>query len=180
MRKIRIFDLAQELRQKNIRIIIEDARRLGARADVPSNTISEAIADKIRTMYRANLASQKTEKVSASKARLLKASALNKDNKLIAEDVCKTAADKNISAANNGAAEIILESKKAIRISERGRCSKCLVITKPLWKYSKSNIDEVRLCSLCKQIVYARSFERIDALDVAEQGGLFERNRRKH
>ncbi len=50
MGKVRVYDLAKELKLEN-RKVIEDARRLGVDISVPSNTLEDAIADKIREMY---------------------------------------------------------------------------------------------------------------------------------
>src|SRR5581483_3224834 len=50
MGKVRVYDLAKELKLEN-RKVIEDARRLGVDVSVPSNTLDDAIADKIREMY---------------------------------------------------------------------------------------------------------------------------------
>ncbi len=49
-KKIRIYDLAKELKQDAKRIM-EDLRREGADVSVPSNTVSAELADKIRLKY---------------------------------------------------------------------------------------------------------------------------------
>jgi translation initiation factor IF-2 len=68
MGKVRIYELARELKMES-RKILEDARRLGVDASVPSNTLEDAIADKIREMYY-----PKKEPVSMQRtARLVKA-----------------------------------------------------------------------------------------------------------
>jgi rubrerythrin len=48
--KVRVYDLAKELKQDTKRII-EELRRGGADVDVPSNHVPKEIADKIRNMY---------------------------------------------------------------------------------------------------------------------------------
>ncbi|HEY0078060.1 MAG TPA: translation initiation factor IF-2 [Pyrinomonadaceae bacterium] len=48
--KVRIYDLARELKQESKRIL-EDARREGVDVSVPSNTISKELAEKIRNKY---------------------------------------------------------------------------------------------------------------------------------
>ncbi len=48
--KVRIYDLARELKQESKRIL-EDARREGVDVSVPSNTISKDLAEKIRNKY---------------------------------------------------------------------------------------------------------------------------------
>lgn len=50
MGKVRIYELAKELKLEN-RKVLEDARRLGVDVSVPSNTLPDAIADKIRETY---------------------------------------------------------------------------------------------------------------------------------
>jgi translation initiation factor IF-2 len=68
MGKVRIYELARELKMES-RKILEDARRLGVDASVPSNTLEDVIADKIREMYF-----PKKEPVSSPRtARLVKA-----------------------------------------------------------------------------------------------------------
>src|SRR5882757_3937282 len=48
--KVRVYDLAKELKQDTKRII-EDLRREGADVDVPSNSVPKEIADKVRNKY---------------------------------------------------------------------------------------------------------------------------------
>ncbi len=50
MGKVRIYELAKELKLEN-RKVLEDARRLGVDVSVPSNTLDDNIADKIRETY---------------------------------------------------------------------------------------------------------------------------------
>lgn len=50
MSKVRIYDLAKELKLESKKVL-EDARRLGVDVSVPSNTLDEVIAAKIREMY---------------------------------------------------------------------------------------------------------------------------------
>ncbi|HYE75836.1 MAG TPA: translation initiation factor IF-2 [Blastocatellia bacterium] len=50
MGKVRIYELARELKQESKKVL-EDARRLGVDVSVPSNTLDEAIAEKIRELY---------------------------------------------------------------------------------------------------------------------------------
>ncbi len=50
MGKVRIYELAKELKLEN-RKVLEDARRLGVDVSVASNTLPDAIADKIRETY---------------------------------------------------------------------------------------------------------------------------------
>jgi Translation initiation factor IF-2, N-terminal region len=48
--KVRVYDLAKELKQDTKRII-EELRREGADIDVPSNSVSKELAEKIRSKY---------------------------------------------------------------------------------------------------------------------------------
>lgn len=50
MSKVRIYDLAKELKLESKKVL-EDARRLGVDVSVPSNTLDDATAAKIREMY---------------------------------------------------------------------------------------------------------------------------------
>ncbi|MFN8002326.1 MAG: translation initiation factor IF-2 N-terminal domain-containing protein [Acidobacteriota bacterium] len=50
MGKVRIYDLAKELKLESKKVL-EDARRLGVDVSVPSNTLDDNIAAKIREMY---------------------------------------------------------------------------------------------------------------------------------
>ena len=50
MSKVRIYDLAKELKLESKKVL-EDARRLGVDASVPSNTVPDIVAAKIREMY---------------------------------------------------------------------------------------------------------------------------------
>jgi hypothetical protein len=50
MSKVRIYDLAKELRLES-RKILEDARRFGAMVSAPSSSVDAAVAEKIREMY---------------------------------------------------------------------------------------------------------------------------------
>jgi hypothetical protein len=52
--KVRVFDLARELKQ-NTRLIIEELRREGADVDVPSNSVNKEIADKIRNTFASSV-----------------------------------------------------------------------------------------------------------------------------
>jgi translation initiation factor IF-2 len=49
-KKVRIYDLARELKQDTKRVI-EDLKREGADVDVPSNSVSVEIAEKVRNKY---------------------------------------------------------------------------------------------------------------------------------
>src|SRR3954452_16724976 len=48
--KVRLYDLAKELKQDTKRLI-EDVRREGVDVSVPSNSVSKELADKIRNKY---------------------------------------------------------------------------------------------------------------------------------
>jgi translation initiation factor IF-2 len=61
--KVRVYDLAREVKQDTKRII-EELRREGADVDVPSNSVSKELAEKIRNKY--------FPKVEAAPKRLIK------------------------------------------------------------------------------------------------------------
>ncbi len=66
MSKVRIYDLAKELKLENKRVL-EDARLLGVDASVASNSLDDTIAAKIREKYY-----PKKEQVTAPKAKIIK------------------------------------------------------------------------------------------------------------
>src|ERR1043166_26356 len=49
-KKIRVYDLAREIKQDTKRVM-EDLRREGADISVPSNSVSAELADKVRSKY---------------------------------------------------------------------------------------------------------------------------------
>ncbi len=49
-KKVRIYDLARELKQDTKRIV-EDLRREGSDVSVPSNSVPQELADKVRNKY---------------------------------------------------------------------------------------------------------------------------------
>ncbi len=65
--KVRVYDLAKELKLEN-RKVIEDARRFGVIVSVPSNTLDDAIANKIREQYFP----KKEQAAAPGRARLIK------------------------------------------------------------------------------------------------------------
>ena len=65
--KVRVYDLAKELKLEN-RKVIEDARRFGVIVSVPSNTLDDAIANKIREQYFP----KKEQAAQPGRARLIK------------------------------------------------------------------------------------------------------------
>jgi len=69
--------------------------------------------------------------------------------------------------------KIILKSSRGERIQRPSKCSRCGQPAAVVWKYAKSNIGTVYLCSRCKPWVLDASFGKIDALDHAYQGGRF-------
>src|SRR5262245_38001072 len=67
MSKVRIYDLAKELKLESKKIL-EDARRMGVDVSVPSNTLDDSVAAKIREMYYP----KKEQAPAVHKARLIK------------------------------------------------------------------------------------------------------------
>lgn len=73
---------------------------------------------------------------------------------------------------------IILKSRRGTK-TEGQRCSECGAAAKHIWRYAESNRGVVYLCSLCKNIVFDRSFDHVDAMSTAIIIP-FESNPRKH
>src|SRR5688500_4402331 len=73
-KKIRVYDLAKEVKQDTKRIM-EDLRREGADISVPSNSVSAELADKIRLRYvpKAEVAPKRTVKVIKATKKLAEA-----------------------------------------------------------------------------------------------------------
>lgn len=78
-----------------------------------------------------------------------------------------------------GLKEVYLISEKGTRIAVSTRCDECKAKHSPVWRYVKSNLGTVHLCSSCKPEVFDRSFGMKDALDSSSGGG-FEANRKRH
>ena len=76
--------------------------------------------------------------------------------------------------------QLVLISRRGTRLQSQFTCSECCILTKPVWRYSESNVGEVCLCSRCKPKVFNRSFDKIDAMQFSVQAGLFESNRQRH
>ncbi len=75
---------------------------------------------------------------------------------------------------------VVLESKKGTRITGTHICEECGTPTQNGFRYGRSNLGSVVLCTRCKPTVFNRSHGNIDALDYALTGGRFEGNRSKH
>jgi hypothetical protein len=73
-----------------------------------------------------------------------------------------------------------LASKRGRRLEGLRKCDECRLRAVVTWRYGSTNRGEIHLCSVCRPVVYERSFGRGDALDVAMSGGQWEANRRKH
>src|SRR5437868_4936921 len=67
MSKIRIYELAKELRLDNKKVI-DEAKRLGVDAHQPSNSLSDDIANKIREKYFPKKAVSKSGPILVKKA----------------------------------------------------------------------------------------------------------------
>jgi hypothetical protein len=74
-------------------------------------------------------------------------------------------------------------------LSHRGKtlqgsfpCCSCGRVVNNPTRYSQSNVGPVTLCASCKSRIRRESFpqKEYDALDLAETGGFFEGNRRRH
>lgn len=76
--------------------------------------------------------------------------------------------------------KISYENKNGFIYKNRINCSNCRIISTPTWRYTQKSGDDVFLCKECKRIIFAKYFEKTDALDHAVSGGMFEGNRRRH
>jgi hypothetical protein len=76
--------------------------------------------------------------------------------------------------------QLVLVSKRGMRIPSKTECSLCHKAKSPVWHYAKSSRGPVNICGDCKPRLFDRSFGKKDALNYAETGGLYEGNRRKH
>jgi Translation initiation factor IF-2, N-terminal region len=183
MSKVRVYHLAKELKIASQKIL-DELHRLGVNIKVPSNCVSEKTANIIRAKFQHNDPPQKQ----ATSGKIIRLSNAKKaQGEKQADKVSPRKAQTNQSSNSNykpwrenRMTEIILKSKKARKIYENLTCSRCGSWIKPFWRYSRSNFGVVHLCSSCQPLVYRNSFGSVDALDMAHQGGLFERNRRKH
>jgi hypothetical protein len=75
---------------------------------------------------------------------------------------------------------IILNSKRGMKVRSLMTCDSCGLTEIGLYRYSESNKGLVHICSRCKPSIFNRSFDKIDAMKLASQGGAFETNRRRH
>jgi hypothetical protein len=75
--------------------------------------------------------------------------------------------------------KLILVSRRGKRVKELHRCDECGVTEKVLWRYSKSNGGVVYICDRCKGKVFDRSFDELDAMNLAWTSD-FESNPRRH
>jgi hypothetical protein len=171
------------------RIILDEVNRLGINIHIPSNYVREEIANIIRAKYR----TENTHQEQSTSSRIPIVETKNTQKKLQRKHKASQGITHRKNLENKKSIpdhrpiqdtqkkEIKLESKKAAeRIDRKAICSNCKTLMRPLWRYSKSNVGEVYLCSLCKPEVFEKSFGSVDALNVAYQGGQFESDRRKY
>lgn len=86
----------------------------------------------------------------------------------------------SIQTARREDALLVLNSRRAYRISEPMNCDSCNASSNVVWRYAESNRGTVHICDRCKPKICVRSFGEKDAMNVAIQGGRFESDRRKH
>ncbi len=87
---------------------------------------------------------------------------------------------RSIRPTNPKPSKIILYSRRGTKMRGMVPCDQCGILGSSYWHYGRSNRGPIVLCESCKRIAFNRSFGKIDAFDHAEQGGLFERDRRRH
>ena len=73
-----------------------------------------------------------------------------------------------------------LISKRGTRVSERRNCDLCGKSFSITWRYLESSRGVVYLCLSCKASVPREGDRKLDALDFAKTGGIFEGNKKKH
>ena len=76
-KKVRIYDLAKELKQDTKRII-EELRREGADVSVPSNSVAKELAEKVRNKYFPKQEAKPTRKIKVIKRKAVKKAARKK------------------------------------------------------------------------------------------------------
>lgn len=75
-----------------------------------------------------------------------------------------------------------LISQRGTKLQGKYSCCSCGANVDNPTRYAESNVGPVVLCASCKSRIRRESFppKDYDALDLAETGGLFEGNRRRH
>ena len=79
-----------------------------------------------------------------------------------------------------------LSSKRGTKRYGKFTCSECHIASSEIWEYAESNHGFVRLCPICKNKYYDKSFplepsEKEGLLGpLVKSGGAWESNRRKH
>lgn len=170
--RIRIYDLAKELRKES-KQILEDARRLGADVSVPSNTIDIVVEYLIRSQY----SPKKNRSYNRSTARLVKKH--QKPPRSTRPRKLGLALSRNLATPKN-IEPLRLSHQRGKRIGHNIECSECHTIANPVWNYPNSNHGRVNVCSRCKFEAFKRSSDQVDAMELSCQGGSFDSNRRKH
>ncbi len=103
--KIRIYDLAKELKLESKRVI-EDARREGVDVSVPSNSVPKEVADKIRNKYfpKQEATAQRTVRVVKRAARPLEGDEAGDDGEAATKDIAvhDEAAPSSVTAQTSG------------------------------------------------------------------------------
>jgi hypothetical protein len=77
---------------------------------------------------------------------------------------------------------VTLLSRRGTTLEGNFPCCSCGKVVSNPTRYSQSNVGPVTLCAACKSRIRSESFpqKEHDALDLAETGGFFEGNRRRH
>lgn len=106
--------------------------------------------------------------------------AVTKSRRSSSQTKSKTALDETQSATSKSASKIILISRRGMIIRKRMTCDSCLSTESVLYRYAESSHGIVHICGRCKATIFNRSFDKVDAMNSAFQGGAFETNRRRH
>lgn len=147
-KKVRIYELARELKQ-DAKKIIEDLRREGADVSVPSNSVSAELADKVRAKYI-----PKTEVAPKRSVKVIKAAKVVKKEEPAAEAEPQPAVQAAESAAE-------IASPQAESDAAQGKTA---VVRKVLKKKQAEPVAEA-----APQVVPAATVEAPAATAVAEK-----------
>ncbi len=125
-KKVRIYDLAREVKQDTKRII-EDLRREGVDVSVPSNSVTKELADKVRNKYF-----PKVEKAPKRAIKVIKKKKIKKVEKPVAEEAPAEEVEKEKVDKSDDKQDKILEEKEETAKKETKKVLKLKKkVTKP-------------------------------------------------
>ena len=116
-KKVRVYDLARELKQ-DARRVIEDLRREGADVSVPSNSVSVEIADKVRVKYF-----PKTETAPKRAIKIIKAAKKDPADESAADEAIHESEAPETATAADVDAEVPQTEAPRVEAPEKSRTS---------------------------------------------------------